>query len=79
MGGEMRNEHIMLVTKPEGKSPVGRPRRRWERNIKMDLRETALEGVDLIGVVRKTDRWRNAVNSVMKLNVPYKAGNLLTS
>jgi hypothetical protein len=52
----MRNAYTILVGKPEGKRPLGRPRHRWEDNIKMDLREIELEGVHLIHQVQNSDR-----------------------
>jgi hypothetical protein len=52
----MRNVYVILVGKPEGKSPLGRPKRRWKDNIKMGLREIGLEGVDWIHLVQNRDR-----------------------
>jgi hypothetical protein len=60
---------ILLVGKPEGKRPLGRPRRRWTDNIKMDLLEVGLNVVDWIGLAQDRYRWRALVNSVMKLRV----------
>jgi hypothetical protein len=60
----------LLVGKPEGKRPLGRPRRRWIDNIKIDLLEIGLGGVDWIGLVQDRYRWRALVNSVMNLRVP---------
>jgi hypothetical protein len=57
------------VGKPEGKSPLGRPRRRWEDGIRMDLREIGLGGVDWIRLVQDRDRWRVVVSAVMNLRV----------
>jgi hypothetical protein len=57
----------ILVGKPEGKRPLGRPRRRWEDNIKMDLREIGWGGVDWIDLVQDRDQWRALVNTVMNL------------
>jgi hypothetical protein len=68
--GEKRNVYKLLVGKPERKKPLGRPRRRWMNNIKMDLLEIALSVVDWIGLARDRYRWRALVNSVMKLRVP---------
>jgi hypothetical protein len=68
--GEKRNVYGLLVRKPEGKRPLGRPRRRWIDNIKMDLLEIGLNVVDWIGLVRDRYRWRALVNSVMKFRVP---------
>jgi hypothetical protein len=60
----------MLVGKPEGKRPLGRPRRRWEDNVKMYLRETIWEGMDCIYLARDKNNWRTVVNMVMNLRVP---------
>jgi hypothetical protein len=60
--GEMRNS-LILFGKPEGKRPFGRPRRRWEDNIKLDLRKTGFEGVDWIHLAQDRDRWRDTVTS----------------
>ena len=56
--------------KPEGKRLLGRPRHRWEDNIKMDLQEVGCEGMDWIDMDQDRDRWRALVNAVMKLRVP---------
>jgi hypothetical protein len=58
------------VGKPEGKRPLGRPRRRWVDNIKMDLRETGWDDMDWINVSQDRDQWRTVVNMVMNLWVP---------
>jgi hypothetical protein len=58
------------VGKPEGKRPLGRPRRRWVDNIKMDLGEVGWDGVNWIDLVQDRDRWRAYVNAVMNLRVP---------
>jgi hypothetical protein len=68
--GEKRNVNNLLVGKPEGKGPLGRPRHRWIDNIKMDLLEIGLNVVDWIGLAQDRCRWRALVNSVMKLRVP---------
>jgi hypothetical protein len=68
--GEMRNSYKILVEKPEGKRPLGNPRRRWEGNIKMDLREIGWESADLIHLSQDGDQWWAVVNTVMKLWVP---------
>jgi len=67
------------VGKPEGKRPLGRPRRRCEVNIKIGLKEVSCEGMDWIDVAQDRDRWRVLVNAVMNMPVPQNAGNLLTS
>jgi hypothetical protein len=65
-----------LVGKPDGKRPLGRSRRRWIDNVKMDLLEIGLGGVDWIGLAQDRYRWRALVNAVINLRVPYNAGNL---
>jgi hypothetical protein len=67
--GEERKVYKVLVGKPEGKRPLGRPRRRWEDGISMDLRETGLVGVDWIRLAQDRDRWRVVVSAVMNLRV----------
>jgi hypothetical protein len=59
----------VLVGKPEGKRPLGRPRRRWEDGIRMDLREIGLRGVDCVRLAQDRDRWRAVVSAVMNLRV----------
>jgi hypothetical protein len=59
-----------LVGRPEGKSPLGRPRRGLVNNIKMDLREIGWDGVDLIDLAQDKAQWRALVNTVMNLRVP---------
>jgi hypothetical protein len=71
--GEKGNAHRTLVGKPEGKRPLGRPRRRWVGNIKMDLRERGWDGMDWIDLADR-DHWRALVNTVMNLRVPLNAG-----
>jgi hypothetical protein len=68
--GEKRNVYRLLVGKPEGKRPLGRLRRKWIDNIKMDLLEIVLNVVDWIGLDQDRYRWRALVNSVMNLWVP---------
>jgi hypothetical protein len=68
--GENRNVYRLLVGTPEGKRSVGRPRRRWIDNIKMDLLEIGVNVVDWIGLAQDRYRWRALVNSVMTLRVP---------
>jgi hypothetical protein len=67
---EKRNAYRLLVGKPEGKRPLGRPRHRWVDNIKMDLLEIGWSGVDWIGLAQDRDKWRALVNVVMNLRVP---------
>ena len=67
--GEGRGVHRVLVGKPEGKRPLGRPRPRWEDNIKMDLREVG-GGGDWIELAQDRDRWRALVNTVTNFRVP---------
>jgi len=67
--GEGRGVHRVLMGKPEGKRPLGRPRRRWEDNIKLDLREVGGVG-DWMELAQDRDRWRALVNMVMNLRVP---------
>jgi hypothetical protein len=68
--GEKRNVYRLLVGKPERKTLLGRPRRRWMDNIKMDILEIGLSVVDWIGMAQDRYRWRALVNSVMNLRVP---------
>jgi hypothetical protein len=68
--GEKRNVYRLLVEKPEGKRPLGRPRRRWIDNIKMDLLEIGLTVVDWIGLAQDSYGWRALVNWAMNLWVP---------
>jgi hypothetical protein len=67
--GEKRNAYRLLVGKPEGKRPLGRPRRRWVDNIRMDLLEVGWGDVDWIGLAQDRNRWRALVNSVLNLRV----------
>jgi len=68
--GEERAVYRVLVGKPEGKRPLGRPRRRRVDNIKMDLQEVGCEYMDWIGRAQDRDKWRTLVSAVMNLRVP---------
>jgi hypothetical protein len=68
--GERRVACSVLVGKPEGKRPLGRPRHRWEDNINMDLQEVVWRGMDWIDLVEDRDRWWALVNMVMNPKVP---------
>jgi hypothetical protein len=68
--GEKRNAYRLLVGKPEGRRPVGRPRRRWVDNIKMDRVEVEWGDVNRIGLAQDRDRWRALANSELDLRVP---------
>jgi len=68
--GEGRGVYRVLVGKPEGKRPLGRPRHRWEENIKMDIQDVGCGGTDRIGLAQDRDGWRAFVNGVMNLRVP---------
>jgi hypothetical protein len=68
--GERRGVYRVFVGKPEGKRPLGRPRRRREDNIKMDLQEVGYGGVDWIELAENRHRWRALVKAVMNLRVP---------
>jgi hypothetical protein len=68
--GEKRNAYRILVGKPEVKIPLGRPRHRWEDNIRMDLIEIGWGGIDWIDLAQDRDQWMALVNTVMNLRVP---------
>ena len=68
--GEERGVYRVLVGKPEGKRPLGRPRRRWGDNIRIDLQEVGCEFMDWIGLVQDRDSWRTLVSTVMNLRIP---------
>jgi hypothetical protein len=76
--GEMRNAYSILVGKPEGKRPFGRPRRKWE-DIRMDLREIGWKDVDWVHMAQDRDQWQDLVNTVINLRVPKKEGSCLSS
>jgi hypothetical protein len=67
--GERRNANRILVGKPEGKRPLGRPRRGWVDNIKMDVREIRGNGMDWIDLAQDRDQWRVLLNTVMNVQV----------
>jgi hypothetical protein len=68
--GDKRNAYRILVVKPEGKRPLGRPRLRWLDNIKMDLREIGWSDMDWIDLAEDRDQWRVFVSMVMNFRVP---------
>jgi hypothetical protein len=68
--GEGRGAYRILVGRPEGRRPLARPRRRWEDNIKIDLQEVGLGGMDWIDMAQNRDRWQALVSAVMNLRVP---------
>ena len=72
--GEGRGVYRVLVGKSEGKKPLGRPRRRWEDNIKMDLQEVGRGCGDWMELAKDRDRWRALVSTVMNLGVPKMRG-----
>jgi hypothetical protein len=68
--GDGRGLYRVMVGRPEGKRPLGRPRRRWEDNIKLDLRETGIDGAKWIRLTRDRVQWRACVNTTMNLRIP---------
>jgi len=74
----MHGERVLLG-KPKGKRPLGRPARRWEDNIKIDLQEMEWWGMDWIDMIQDRDRWRALVNAVMNQRGPQNAGNFLNT
>jgi hypothetical protein len=77
--GAKRNAYRLLVGKPEGKRPLGRKRRRWVNNIKMDLRGIGWGVMDWIDLAQDRDQWRSLVITVMNLRVSQNAGKFLSS
>jgi hypothetical protein len=77
--GATRNAYRILVGKPEGKRPLGRRRRRWVDNIKIDLGEIGWDGRDWIELAQDRDQWRAIVNTVMTLGFLKIAGNFLNA
>ena len=77
--GERRGVYRGLLGKPEGKRPLGRPRYRWEYNIKLDLQKVGFAGMDWKELAQDRERWRTLRNEVMNFRVPQNAGNFLTS
>jgi hypothetical protein len=67
--GEKRNAYGILMGNPEGKRPLGKPRRRWVDNIKMDLGEIGRDGVDWIDLAQDMDQWRVLVNAMVNIGV----------
>jgi hypothetical protein len=76
--GVKRNAYRILVGKPEGKRPLGRQRRRWVDNVKIDLREIKWDGIDWIDLAQDSDQWRTPVNTIMNLRVPKDVGKFLS-
>jgi hypothetical protein len=68
--GEGRSVYRVLVGRPEGKRPLGRPRRRWEDNVKMDFREIRIDVANWIQLAQDRVQWRALVDTVMNLRVP---------
>jgi len=77
--GKRRGVYRVLVGKPVRKRPLGRPRLRWEDNIKMDLQEVGCEGMNWIDLTQNRDRWQALLNAVMNRRVLYNVGNFTTS
>ena len=76
---ERRGVYSILVRKPEGKRPLGRPRRRWEYNIKMDLQEVGCGVMDWIDLAQDKDRLPSLLNAVINMRASYCVGNFLSS
>jgi hypothetical protein len=77
--GTKRNAYMMLVPMSEGKKPLGRPRRGWVDDIKIDLRDIGWDSMDWIDVAQDRDQWRTLVNTVMNLRVPLNPWKFLSS
>ena len=77
--GARRGVYRVLVGKPERNNPLGRPRCRWEDNIKMDLQEVGCGVMDWVELTRNRDRWWAFANAVTNVRVPQNSGNFLTS
>jgi hypothetical protein len=77
--GAKRNVYRILVGKPEGKRPLGRPRRWWVDNTKMDLKEIGWGDMDWIDLAQDRDQWRALVNTIMNFRVPQNFGKFLSS
>jgi hypothetical protein len=77
-GEERKDVDRVLLGKSEGKRPLGRPRHRWEDNIKMDLQEVGCESMDWIDQAEDRDKWWALVDTVMNLRVPQNVGHFLT-
>jgi hypothetical protein len=77
--GDRRGAHRVLMVKPDGKKPLGKPRRGWEDNIKVNLQEVRWGGMDWNDMAQDRDRRWAVVSVVMNLRVAYNAGNFLTS
>jgi hypothetical protein len=77
--GEMRNELKVSVAKPEGNTPLGKPRRRWENTIKIQLRDIRCEGLNWMHLADDRDWWRALVKSVMNLRFSLNTGHLTSS
>jgi hypothetical protein len=71
--GQGRGVYRVLVGRPEGKRPLGRPRRRWKDNIKVDLREIGIDGANWIRLAQDRVQWQAFVNTVMKLRIPLES------
>jgi len=77
--GQRRDAYLVSAKRPERKKTLGRYRRRWKNNIKMDLQEVGWRGTDWTDLAQDTDRWRALLNAVMNLRVPSNAGKFWTS